>query len=256
MTQSRLQDPLYAKTQLAPVRVVAASNQSGTYLNGPTNNGNGATFTYATGVLTIDSVTLELNDYVLFAAQTLGYQNGIYQVIQNGAVGVAAILQRRSDYQCIEQIRTGFFVPVYAGTVYAGSTWTLVEPAPQAIGVPVVSGANNLVYGSSYVSATGPFLVVANNLSEISDAGAVAQAAALTNLGVHSAKASGAGGSATVTITDARIAAANVVVASIQSSANAVEIQKVTPGAGSLVVLCSGDPGANVISYIATSAVQ
>jgi len=135
--------------QLGSVRLVANSNQSGTYFNGPTNSGVGATFTYATGALTIDSVAVNLNDYILFAGQTAGYQNGIYQCTQAGATGVAAILQRRGDFQCVEQIKLGQYCPVGAGTTYAGSIWVVVEPLPAAIGVPVVSGANNIVFVQS-----------------------------------------------------------------------------------------------------------
>ena len=237
--------------QLASVRVVAEANQSVTYYNGPTNNGVGATVTYATGTLTIDSVTVNLNDYVLLAGQTAAYENGIYQCIVVGATGIAAVLQRRGDFQCIEQIQTGAFATVKGGTAFGGSIWTVVEPLPAAIGNPVVSGANNITFVDAGTATSGTYLVAANNLSDVASA-----PTALTNLGIHSAKATGAGGSATVTITDASIAAANVVVAAIQSSANAVTIEKVTPGAGSLVVLCSGDPGGNVISYIATAAAQ
>jgi hypothetical protein len=74
--------------------------------------------------------------------------------------------------------------------------------------------------------------------------------------GIHAAKYTNAGGSATVSITDSAITTSSVVVAAIQSSANAVTIEKVTPGSGTLTVLCSGDPGASVISYIATANVQ
>jgi hypothetical protein len=70
-------------------------------------------------------------------------------------------------------------------------------------------------------------------------------------------KYSNAGGSATVTIPSLvgmTLADYNAD-ASIQSSANAVTIQKVTPGTDQLVILCSGDPGVSVISYRAWSAV-
>lgn len=236
--------------QLASVRLASNANQTGTYYNGPLNNGVGATFTYATGALTIDSVAVNLNDYILLAGQTLAYQNGIYQCTQAGATGIAAVLTRRGDFQSREQIRGGSYVPVSAGTALGGSIWMVVEPLPAAIGVPVVSGANNINFANA-ANEGGLYLAIANNLSDVAS-----PTAALANLGVHSAKATGAGGSATVTITDARIAAANVVVAAIQSSANAVTIEKVTPGVGSLVILLSGDPGANVISYIATSAAE
>lgn len=112
----------------------------------------------------------------------------------------------------------------------------------------VVSGGNTSLVATAFAAGV---LLAANNLSDVASA-----PAALANLGVHSAKATGAGGSATVTITDASISAASVVVAAIQSSANAVSVEKVTPGAGSLVVLLSGDPGANVISYVATAAAE
>lgn len=210
-TQSALQNPLYRNTQVGPVKLVAATNQSGSYLNGPTNNGVGATFTYAPGVLTIDGVVPVLNDYVLLAAQTSGYENGIYQVTVEGSASVGAVLTRRADYQSIEQIRTGFFVPVYAGTTYAGSFWTLIEPAPQAIGVPVVSGANNLVYSESASGGGGLFLTSTNNLSDVASA-----PTSVTNLGFTSSAAAisaattqvGALHQVSITLTPTQMAAA------------------------------------------------
>jgi hypothetical protein len=168
--------------QLGAVRLVSNSNQSGTYFNGQTNNGVGATFTYATGALTIDSVAVNLNDYILFAGQTAAYQNGVYQCIQVGATGVAAILQRRGDFQCIEQIKGGQYVPVAAGTVYGGSMWTVVEPLPSAIGNPVVSGANNINFATITAAGSSLYLQVANNLSDLNSA-----STAVTNLGFSQA---------------------------------------------------------------------
>ena len=135
--------------QLASVRLAATTNQTGTYFNGQTGNGVGSTLTYATGVLTIDSVTVNLNDYVLLTAQTDAYQNGIYQCTVQGATGVSAVLQRRGDLQSREQIKPGYYVHVYAGTDNAGTVWTVVEPLPAAIGVPVVSGANDIIFQST-----------------------------------------------------------------------------------------------------------
>lgn len=139
--------------QLGTCRLVATSNQSGTYYNGPTNSGVGATFTYATGALTIDSVTVNVNDRILFQAQTLGYQNGIYICTQAGATGVAAILQRSGDFQCIEQIKGGQYTDIAAGTVNAGSFFAVIEPLPLAIGVPATSGNNNINFGSTAVAS-------------------------------------------------------------------------------------------------------
>lgn len=64
------------------------------------------------------------------------------------------------------------------------------------------------------------------------------------------------GGSATVTITDARITAGMGANVTIDSSANAVTVEKANPGAGTIVVLLSGDPGAGtLLNYQAFSLV-
>jgi hypothetical protein len=236
---------------LSPVRVVATANQTGTYFNGNTNNGVGASFTYATGALTIDSIAVVAGDSVLLIGQTSGFQNGIYICTVTGATGVAAVLVRRADYQNIEQLRLGQYVSVSAGTVSAGAVYTLIEPMPAAFGNPITAGANNINFATITAPGSSLYLQAANNLSDVASA-----PTSLANLGVHSAKFTNAGGSATTTVTDARISATSVLLAQWQSSANAVNIQKVTPGAGSFTVLSSGDPGASVLSYIATSAAQ
>lgn len=120
---------------LTPVRVVSTSNQTGTYFNGQTNNGVGATFTYATGALTIDSVVVVSGDRVLLTAQTNGNENGIYICTTTGATGIAAVLQRSSDQQCIEQLLKGQYVSVAAGSIYAGNFYTIVEPLPAHLGI-------------------------------------------------------------------------------------------------------------------------
>jgi hypothetical protein len=198
--------------QLANVRLVAATNQTGTYFNGPTNNGVGATFTYATGALTIDSVVVNLNDYILFSGQSAGYQNGIWQCTQVGATGVAAVLQRRGDFQCREQIHGGQFVPVSAGTTYAGSVWTVIEPLPAAIGLPTDGGIENAINFST-ITAGGSslFLQSANNLSDVASA-----PTSVTNLGFTQTAATISGAvtqlgtlqSASVTLTPTQMAAA------------------------------------------------
>ena len=59
-----------------------------------------------------------------------------------------------------------------------------------------------------------------------------------------------AGGAASQVVTDAFCTALSTVVANWNTSANAVSIQKVTPGAGSFTVLSSGDPGASTLGYV------
>ena len=64
------------------------------------------------------------------------------------------------------------------------------------------------------------------------------------------AAAAVAGGNASTTITDAFSTTGSAIIANWNTSANAVNIQKVTPGNGSFVVLSSGDPGVSTLSYI------
>lgn len=142
---------------LTPVRLVAISNQTGTYYNGDTNSGVGATFTYPTGVLTIDSVVVNFGDRILLADQNSAFQNGIYVCKQAGAVGVSAILQRSADQQCLEQIMPGFYVPIDAGTLNAGDMYVLLEPRPAALGInDVIWSSVNA--GGSGVQAIAPIL--------------------------------------------------------------------------------------------------
>ena len=141
--------PLTSNTQLAPCRVSTTANLAGNYFNGNTNNGVGATIALtATGALTIDSVVLNAGDYVLVNNQTLAYQNGIYQVTTPGNASTAALITRRPDFQNIEQMQLGAFVNVFAGSTLAGSTFVMVEPFPAAIGVPTVSGSNNITFAA------------------------------------------------------------------------------------------------------------
>lgn len=138
---------------LTACRVVATANQAGTYFNGPLNNGVGATLTYATGALTIDSVAIVQGDSVALVAQTNGWENGIYICTQTGATGVSAVLQRRNDFQCLEQIKVGQWCTIGAGTVSQGSMFVVVEPLPQQLGVPAV--ANNLSLSAAIPAGSG-----------------------------------------------------------------------------------------------------
>lgn len=70
-------------------------------------------------------------------------------------------------------------------------------------------------------------------------------------LGVHSAKYTNAGGSATTIVVDGQINPNMVILARWSTSANAVSIYTVNPGVGSFTLVSSADPGASILSYIA-----
>lgn len=268
---------------LTPVRLVATSNQSGTYYNGALNNGVGATFTYATGALTIDSVTVNVGDRVLFSGQTSAFQNGIYVCNQAGVTGVAAIFQRAADQQCIEQMHTGFYVTVSAGTTNAGAAFVLVEPKPGAIGTdsivwtasPLNSGlgtaaakaaSDNTKATLASVSTT----TVANELAVFADtAGTVKIATTTSTLGqplivsgnVSAGKSATAGVLASFPATATTGSLRLVGVASSgnfnvdisnrsHGQATVYSIADVGAATGSLLnCVVAADPGANLISF-------
>jgi hypothetical protein len=76
---------------------------------------------------------------------------------------------------------------------------------------------------------------------------------ALQNLGVYVSQYHDAGGSATITITDTNINASQIVIANFASTTNDVKIETVIPSANTLTIVCSGDPGVSVVSYLAVT---
>lgn len=203
---------------LSPCRVVATTNQTGTYINGPLNNGVGATFTYATGALTIDSVVVVQGDSVALVGQTADNENGIYICTQTGATGVSAILQRRADMQCIEQIKEGMWTTIGAGTVSAGSMFVVVEPLPARFGIddliltaaiPAGSGTASTKAASDNAQPTVASVVgatTANALVVFADtAGSVKDADAPTTLGQNLAITGSLIASTLITATDGPI---------------------------------------------------
>ncbi len=117
---------------LTSVRLCSNINISGTYSNGPLNNGVGATLTIAASSLTVDSVVAAVGDRILLQNQTSAFQSGIYVV---NSISTTVVLQRAADQQSIEQLRAGQYVTVAAGTALAGSAFALVESLPAILGV-------------------------------------------------------------------------------------------------------------------------
>ncbi len=163
---------------LTPARLVSTSNVSGTYYNGPTNNGVGATLTVAASSLTIDSVLCVVGDRVLLQTQTNTYEQGVYVVL---SIGSTVVLERASDQQSREQMQEGQYISIGAGSVNAGNFYTLVEPLPNRIGVDaIVFNADPSAGGVSFSgpASTANALVVFSNTS-----GDIKAASTTTTLG-------------------------------------------------------------------------
>lgn len=153
---------------LTAVRLVSIANIAGTYSNGPSNNGVGATLTIAASSLTIDSVVCVVGDRVLLQTQTNTFEQGIYVVL---SIGSTVVLQRAADQQNIEQMKAGQYVSVGAGSLRAGNIYTIVEPLPAVLGVNALvwnadpsSGAVAFSGGASTANALAVFSDTAGNI--------------------------------------------------------------------------------------------
>lgn len=113
---------------------VAVLPNTPTYNNGTA--GVGATLTAGSNTaLTVDSVSVALNDRVLVKDQASTFQNGVYTETQVGTGSVPWILTRATDYNTPANINYTGTVSVIAGTVNANTDWLLVSTIA-AIGSP------------------------------------------------------------------------------------------------------------------------
>jgi len=99
--------------------------------------------------------------------------------------------------------------------------------------------------GDATLANTGAITIANGAVTKAKLATAIQPAAVVKFANKHTE----AGGSATVTITATGAVATDLAFVSIESSANAVEIQKITPTANTITVLCSADPGASVFAW-------
>lgn len=258
---------------LTAVRVVDTSNLAGTYFNGQTNNGVGATLTVtSTGALTIDSVVLANGDSVLLSAQTNGWENGIYIVSNPGATGIQPVLTRRADQQNIEQIRAGQYVSVAAGSVEAGNFYTIVEPLPAQFGIDaLVINADPSAGGVSFSggASTADAIAVFSNTSGDIKAADTAPVTLGQNLAVTgTVTASGAIASTAGNITSGSSGDAGTFISFPATSGNGTLIvQAVNAGGAFNTTIASGtigqssvitipDPGAATSKFVLQDGVN
>lgn len=182
---------------LTPVRLASVSNIAGTYYNGPNNNGVGATLTIAASSLTVDSVVAEVGDRILLQTQTNTYEQGIYVV---KSIASTVVLERADDQQNIEQLKAGEYVAVGAGSIQAGTFFTLIEPLPQFIGIDPIS-FSTAPSGGTGVTFSGA-AATANALAVFSNAaGDIKAASTTTTLGQNFAVTGSITASTSITAT-------------------------------------------------------
>jgi len=124
----------------ASVRVATTANLSATYSNGTA--GVGATLTAsANGAISIDGVSLSVDDRVLVKNQTTGLQNGIYFVSDAGSAGTPYVLTRATDADNSPagELAAGDFCFVLEGTTNAGYGYTLTTTGTITVGTTSLS---------------------------------------------------------------------------------------------------------------------
>ena len=162
--------------QITSVRLASTENFDGFYFNGQINNGIGATLTASSvGSLMVDSVDANVGDRIFLKNQDNPNEDGIYVVMNAGSPISLWVLQRAPDFQSTEQLKAGQYFTVGAGETLAGSEYVLIEPIPEQIGI------NNFNISNVSSGSGGPFLEVANNLSDLSN-----RKTAFSNLGLGS----------------------------------------------------------------------
>ena len=82
------------------------------------------------GAVTIDGVTLNVNDRVLMQHQTNGYENGIYAVSATGSATAPAILTRAFDFNASAEMSSGSFTFVQEGSSNAGIAFVQITVDP------------------------------------------------------------------------------------------------------------------------------
>lgn len=111
----------------------AALSNTPTYNNG--QQGVDATLkATSNAALTIDGYSPAFGERVLVQNQSLGYQNGIYQVIATGSGSAPYQLIRTTDAQQSSQLYHGISVFVLNGSTNAGAAFVLTTNAPISVG--------------------------------------------------------------------------------------------------------------------------
>jgi hypothetical protein len=224
------------------------------------NAGGSATTTFADSNLTSQSIVIARWEASANAVsvETVAVGNDSLTVVSTGDPG-ASTLEYFAIIPSVALQNAGVVAAQYS---YAGGGTTIVIANPLVTAASIVT-ANfasqaNASKIAKVTAGNGTITIVCNanpGVSVISYM-AVTASAALALDGLYAVQYTNAGGSATTSITDANILTTSIVVADWASQANAAYIEKVTVGSGSLTILSTGDPGASVLSYVATAAAE
>ncbi len=202
-----LASPTFTGTVTVPTPVNGTDSTTKTYVDGVANglaikasarvatNGALPTNTYLLGVitetgfgaLTVDGVTVAVNDRVLVKDEAAGANNGLYLVTTAGDGTHSFVLTRTTDMNQASEV-PGAFAFVEAGTVNAGNGYVVASAGPFTIGTTIItwtqfSGAGEITAGAGLsksgntISNAQVFTSTAPTASAVGDAAASGSAA-------------------------------------------------------------------------------
>ena len=154
----------------ASVRVATTANLAANY-----NNSNGTLTANANGAISVDGVTLVLNDRVLVKDQTTQTQNGFYKVTTVGSGSAAFVLTRTPDANEASEITGGAFTFVEEGTANADNGYVATHN-----GTPTL-GTDNITFdqfsGAGQISAGNGLTKTGNTIDAVGTANRISVSA-------------------------------------------------------------------------------
>ena len=150
----------------ASVRVATTANLAGTY-----DNGAGTITAGSNGAISVDGVTLVVNDRVLVKDQSTAAQNGFYKVTATGGAGAAFVLTRTPDADAASELTAGAFTFTEEGTANADNGYVLSTNGAITLGTTGItfeqfSGAGQIAAGNG-LTKTGNTIDVVGTADKI-----------------------------------------------------------------------------------------
>jgi len=147
----------------APARVATTAALTATYNNGAgtlTNSG-------VQAAISLDSVSLSLNDRVLVKDQASSFQNGIYTVTTVGSGASNWVLTRATDFDAATagEIATGAYVLITGGSTYANSAFMLSVTGAITVGTTGLPFVQYSGAVSGYAPAASPTFTGSTTIS-------------------------------------------------------------------------------------------
>jgi len=151
----------------ASVRVATTADLSATYANGA-----GTLTANANGAISIDGVSLSLNDRVLVKDQSDAVENGFYKVTTVGSGSAAFVLTRTPDANEASEITGGAFTFVEEGTANADNGYVATHNGTPTLGTDDItfdqfSGAGQISAGNG-LTKTGNTIDAVGTANRIS----------------------------------------------------------------------------------------